>query len=158
MKLVPRSERIFLTGPRIEKKHLSAFMKLDVDPSGTRAYKYYYPKLTVGKATPGSARRNCPGPKNIQANTGERWADEEMISSEISHLLSLGRTPQSSACNIVVNGSGHASLAANHPEPGCAISSFSKEAPLMFGLYMVVSHKQQPYMVFPSNDNRVFFI
>ena len=97
-------------------------------------------------------------PKNIQAIACERWADEQMISREISHFLSLGRTPQSSACYTVVNGSVHTSLAANHPEPCCTNSSCSKETPLMSGLCMVVSHKQQLYIVFPRNDNGVLFI
>ena len=60
--------------------------------------------------------------------------------------------------NTVVNGSDHGSLAANHPEPSCTNSSFSKETPLISALCIVVSHNQQPYMVFPRNDNEVLFI
>ena len=156
MKFVPRSERIFLTDPRIKRKCLGPFIKLvmAIDsitslwiPLELMHINITAQRLLLAKP-PLVRRRNCPGSKNIQPNAGERWADEKTISREISHLLSLGRTLQSSACNTMVNGSAHASPAANHPEPSCANSSFSKDTP----------HKQQPYMVFPKNYHRVLFI
>lgn len=129
-----------------------------MNTSGTHAYKNHCPPLAVGKSTSCLSCRDCPGAENVQTDVSERRVDEESIGREVGHLLGLDRAPQLPASNAMADGCAHAPLAADNSISGCANGPLGKETPLVFNLRMVVSHKQQPHMVFPRNDDGVFFV